>query len=176
VVFEIDFEKIKADQQKDTISLSDLQKLFPLSATYSFDNDNLSFKNRLIDAKPIKDEKMLVDYVEYLRNLMQKKDIAGLFEEYKYKLQDYDLAFPQDAESDNKAWFIELMENRFFPSGPVDDFKREEIGCISWCEGRIWELFLKPDRALWSTRGINGKRIKIEVYAGLVEDKIKIIR
>lgn len=177
VIHPIDFNFVKQKRQVESGNISNLVALFPISEAYSLDNEEgASFRNRLIESQIIKDQKAVFEYAKHLRDLIRQRNIPGLFEEYKEKLVDYDLAFPQDAESDNSEWFANLMKDRYFPSGPVDDFKDEEILPVSWCEGRIWEIMLNPDRPFFITQGKNGKKLKIEVYVGMVNGKIRIIR
>jgi hypothetical protein len=177
IISVIDFEIVKQNRQKDAGIISNLAALFPISEIYTFDNeDGLSFKDRLIDAPVIKDENVVLDYARHLRELIRQRNTKELFEEYKTKLDDYDKAYPDQKEEDNFEWFKNLMEKKFYPRGPVDDFKDEEILAVSWCESRIWELSLKPDRPFFLANKVSGKRMRIEVFVGLVDKKLRIVR
>jgi hypothetical protein len=177
IISAIDFEIVKQNRQKDAGIIPNLAALFPISETYSFDNeDGLSFKDRLIDAPVIKDENVVLDYARHLRELIQQRNTKELFEEYKTKLDDYDNAYPDQKEEDNFEWFKKLMEKKYYPRGPVDDFKDEELLLVPWCDGRVWEIALKPDRAFFCTKGLNGKRLSIEVFVGMIDNKLRIIR
>jgi hypothetical protein len=177
IIHVINFDIVKQQREKDAGIIPNLTALFPISETYTFDNDDgLSFKNRLVDAPAIKDEKIILEYARHLRDLIRQRSTNELFEEYKVKLQDYDIAYPGEAEPDNFEWFKNLMEKKYYPSGPVDDFKDEELLLVPWCDGRVWELALKPDRAFFCTRGQNGRKLKIEAYVGAIDKKLCIIR
>jgi hypothetical protein len=171
----IDFANIFAAKENEAASPADLVKIFPLSHKISFDNEGVSFRNRLIEAPVIKDKAVLLDYAEKLRDILARKDIEALYKEYKPKMDDYILAYPQEFPSP-REWFDNLFGNNFFPGEPITDFKSDNIGLRSWCEGRIWEIFVNPAQPLFRTRGANGIISSIEIFIGLVEKSLKIVR
>jgi hypothetical protein len=154
---------------------ADITTLFPIKKSFSFDNEELSFKNRLVDAPIIKDEKAVLDYAEKLRDIIAKQDREALWTEYKPKVDDYALAYPQEFP-DPLNWFIDFFKNDFFPGGPITNFKRGDIGLRSWCDGRVWELFVKPAQKFFLNQGLDGDINSVEVYVGMVDGKLRIIR
>ena len=127
-------------------------------------------------AQPIENAETLKDWAIAFRSLLEKRDIEGLYALYEPKLKDYDIAYPEQKEPDNRVWFDNWMKNKIFPQTPFTHFIREDIETIKWCDGRIWEIRLKDGQALWRTEGLDGKRTKIQIYAGLVDGKVKIVR
>ena len=175
LVQRIDFSDVVAQKQMQAEMITDLTKLFPMSKSFTFDNEGLSFKNRLVDAPVIIDEKLLLDYAEKLRSILAKQDIEALWAEYKPKIDDYALAYPREFP-DPLNWFINFFKNDFFPGGPITNFKKGDIGLRSWCDGRVWELYVKPAQKFFVNQGLDGDINSVEVYVGMVDGKLKIIR
>jgi hypothetical protein len=171
----IDFADLIAGKEAQANTPADLAKIFPLSYTITFDNEGVSFRNRMVDAPVIQDKTLLLDYAENLRGILARKDIDALYKEYKPKLDDYVLAYPQEFPAP-REWFDNLFGNDFFPGEPVTDFKRDSIGLRSWCEGKIWEIFVNPAQPFFLTRGSNGFISSIEAFVGLDNGCLRIIR
>jgi hypothetical protein len=151
--------------------------LVPFKITAEFDSEDApSLEERLIKAKPIENPDALKDWAMIFRSLLEKRDINGLYDLYEPKLLDYDIAYPAQKEPDNKVWFTNWMNNKIFPQNPFTGFTRDIIETKKYCDGRIWEICLKSGQPLWSTEGLDGKRTKIQIYVGLVDGKIKIVR
>lgn len=149
----------------------------PFKISAKFDSsDAPSFATRLLEAKPIDKEDALKDWAMAFRSLLEHADIDGLFALYEPKLIDYDSAYPDQKEPDNREWFRNWMRNKIFPQTPFIGFKRDDIVPVKWCDGRIWELRLKDGGSLWHTEGLEGRKTKIEIYVGLDNGTIKIIR
>ena len=165
--------EIKGDPQ----ALLKIADLVPFAITAEFDSEDApSLADRMVNAKPIENVETLKDWAIMFRGLLEKRDINGLYELYEPKLQDYDIAYPEQKEPDNRVWFENWMTNKIFPQTPFTAFRREDIDLKKWCDGRIWEIRLKDGNPLWRTQGLNGMRKKIQVYVGLVDGKIKIVR
>jgi len=171
----IEFSDVLAQRQMQAETITDLTKLFPMSKSFTFDNEGLSFKNRLVDAPVIKDEKILLDYAEKLRDIITKQDLEALWAEYKPKVDDYALAYPPEFP-EPLNWFTDFFKNDFFPGGPITNFKRGDIGLRSWCDGRVWELFVKPAQKFFVNQGLDGDINSVEVYVSMVDGKLRIIR
>jgi hypothetical protein len=156
---------------------ANIADLVPFKITAEFDSEDApSLEDRLIKAKPIENAEALKDWAMTFRSLLEKRDIDGLYVLYEPKLIDYDIAYPAQKEPDNKIWFANWMNNKIFTQNPFTGFSRDVIETTKWCDGRIWEICLKGGQPLWSTEGLDGKRTKIQVYVGLVDGKIKIVR
>jgi hypothetical protein len=166
-------EQKKVDVEINPLKLKDL---FPLSQTIEFDNDDLSFRELLIDGKIIDDKDKVLDYAEYLRDLLAKKDMERLFKEYEPKLLDYKKAYEVPQFDDPADFFIEFMRGDFLPGGPITNFKRNEIGMRKWCDGRIWEVFVLPDNEFFTNTGLDGDINRVEVFVAMVNGSLKIVR
>jgi len=171
----IDFTDVITKSKALSFKITDPSKLFPLSKEFKFDNDELSFRNRLLEAPIIIDEKMLLAYAEKLRDIIARQDVEELYKEYKPKLDDYTIAYPKQFP-DPKQWFIDFLKNDFFPGGPITDFKRDAIGLKSWCGGRIWEIFVKPEQEFFRNKGLDGDINTMELFVGMVDNSLKILR
>jgi hypothetical protein len=171
----IDFEEVKKGKSENVTGIAALAALFPLQKSYVFDNETLDFKNRLVDASVINDKDKLLDYGVFLRNLLERQDLDKLCIEFEPKLKDYGVTYPQDLP-DPVKWFRDFMRDDFFPGGPITAFDRDAIGLKSWCEGKVWELFIKPTMKFFSNRGEDGDINEMEIYVGLVDNQFKIIR
>jgi len=152
-----------------------LMVTFPLEHTISFDNEGPAFPNRFLEADIIDDEERLLRYAKQLLALMKNREAEGLYREFKPKMDDYNVAYPTEATDDAVA-FPQFLQEQFFPDGPITKIEKEEIGLRRWCEGRIWELYVKPDQALFSTSGLNAQDFEIQVFVGLDHEELKVIR
>jgi hypothetical protein len=159
---------------------ANLADVTPFALSCEFDSEESpSFRNRLVEAELIEDEMALLDWAMAFRGMLERRDAAALYELYEPKLIDYDIAYPEDKEPDNREWFANWMFEKIFPQTPRIDFDRDGITPVKWCGGRIWELRRKDGYNgghLWQTEGLEGRRTRVEVYVGMVDGKIKIIR
>lgn len=175
LIASIDFTDVVARSQIDSFTITDPAKLFPLTKQFVFDNEEISFRDRLLNAPVIKDEALVLSYAEHLRELLERQDLESLFLEYKPKLDDYAIAYPLQFP-DPKKWFVDFFRDDFFPGGPITEFKREDIGLKAWCDGRIWEIFVKPAQKYFKNKGLDGDTNSVEVYVGMVDGKLRIVR
>lgn len=151
--------------------------LVPFKLTAEFSSEAVpSFAGRLIEAEPIENKDALLSWAMQFRLLLEQRDIKGLYELYEPKLHDYDIAFPEEKEPDNRKWFSEWMQETVFPRKPITSFSREDIELTRWCDGRIWEISRKKGEPLWGTEGLNNMVSEVEIYVGMVDGKIKIVR
>jgi hypothetical protein len=176
LITEFDFTNEILQKDMDALSIKELKDLFPITKNIIFDNEDISFRSLFLESQKITDTKMILDYGEYLRDLLKNKDVEKLFYEYRHKLQDYKTAYESEQFNDIGDFFVQFMEGDFLPGGPVTNFKRDDIGLRSWCGGRIWELFIKPDREFFSNIGLDGDINTVEVFVCLIDNKLKIIR
>ena len=157
--------------------LANVADMIPFSLSAMFDSEDIpSMAHRLVEAEPLTDPDALRDWAMQFRLLLERGDIDGLYELYEPKLLDYDIAYPMQREPDNRVWFTNWMNEKIYPQRPFTGFGRGDVETVKWCDGRIWELRLKDGRPLWSTEGFEGKRTGIQVYVGMVDDKIRIVR
>ena len=175
LLMSIDIEDIQAAFDPEALSLQQLKDLFPLTKTFAFENEGISFKNRLIDAQIITDKKEVVEYAIKLRDIIKRQDLESLYIEYRPKLDDYALAYPEEFP-DPESWFANLFRDDFFPGGPIVEFDRDDIVARPWCDGRIWEVSRKPYQPFFMNKGLDGDINMIELYVGRVDGKLKIIR
>lgn len=176
-------EVITAFSLQETIEMikanpfANIAELVPFRVTAEFDSeDSPSFRNRLFETDIIDNKSDLLEWAMQFKNALEQQNSMLLFEMYAPKLQDYDIAFPGDKEPDNAAWFASWMNDTVFPQQPYIDFSKDDIELRRWCDGRVWEIRLKDGGPLWRTLGKEGRRSKIDVYVGMVDKKIKIVR
>lgn len=177
VITRFTLEQKIAEIKADPAKLLKIANLVPFAITAEFDSEDApTLADRLTKAKPIENPETLKDWAMAFRTLLEKRDIDGLYALYEPKLLDYDIAYPEQKEPDNRVWFANWMNNKIFPQTPFTGFNRDDIDPVKWCDGRIWEIRLKGSLPLWRTQGLNGSRTKIQVYIGMVKGKIKIVR
>jgi hypothetical protein len=168
-------EELQARYSSDMYSLQDLAAAFPLKLSYAFESEGVSFKKRLLEADKITDKNKVLQYAVTIRDLLAKQDLNGLYREYEPKLDDYAIAYPGELP-DKRAWFDNFMKNDFFPGGPVTGFAPDDIEARPWCDGRIWEVFIKPYTPFFTNAGLDGSINSIEMFVGVVDGKLKIVR
>lgn len=157
--------------------LANFADLVPFTISAEFDSEDApSLGDRLLKAKPIENQEVLKNWAMEFRNLLEKRNIDGLYDLYEPKLIDYDIAYPLQKEPDNRAWFTNWMNNKIFPQNPVTSFSKDMVETKRWCDGRIWEVYLKGGLPLWRTEGLDGKRTSIQIYVGQIDGKIKVVR
>lgn len=167
-------EKIEMVKANPFVNIAEL---IPFRVTAEFDSEGEpSFRNRLFETDIIDKKETLIDWAMQFRDALEQQNSQMLYEMYEPKLIDYDIAYPADKEPDNRKWFTEWMNDTIFPQSPFVSFSRGDVDCITWCNGRIWELRLKDGGPLWRTMGKDGRRSKIDVYVGMVDKKIRIVR
>ena len=107
-----------------------------------------------MDAPQIDDDERLLSYAEHLLKLIRDKNSKALYNEFLPKLEDYSIAYP-DFREDDSVVFPAFLEKEFFQGGPLADYKRKEIGLNKYCDGRVWEIFIKPNQELFKTAGLS---------------------
>ena len=171
----IDIDDIKLSIDPESVSLKNLADMFPLNKSFQFENDEISFKDRIIDGTVIDNKDSIINYSFKILDIIKRQDLEAFWLEYKPKLDDYAIAYPHEFP-DPKAWFVNFITTDFFPGGPNTEFKRDNIGLRSWCGGRIWEVFIKPYTPFFTNKGLDGDINSIEMFVGLVDGQLKIIR
>lgn len=160
--------------------LTNIADVIPFTLTCTFDSEEApSFRNRLVDADVIDNGVALVDWAMNFKEMLRQQDVAALYDQYEPKLLDYDIAYPEDKEPDNRKWFANWMYGKIFPQTPLIDFDRDGVQLVKWCGGRIWELRRKDEYNggyLWQTVGTDDRWSYVEVYVGMVDGKIKMVR
>lgn len=156
-------------------SLNAMPVIFPLELEVEFDNVGPAFAERFMQGAIIQDEQRLLDYAERLRDLMKQKAYDDLYTEFQPKFEDYNLAYYR-GNLDRKPVFIQYLKEKFFPSGPLLDFERDDIILKRWCDGRVWQLLIKPDLSFFKTAGMDGMIYELEIFVGMVNGALKVIR
>ena len=129
-------EEIKSDPRK----LLKIADLVPFKISAEFDSEDVpSFENRLLKTKLIENVEALKDWAMTFRSYLEMRNNEALFALYEPKLNDYDIAFPNDKEPNNKVWFENWMKNKIFPQTPYVGFKREDLVLKKWCEGLSYQ-------------------------------------
>lgn len=185
VLKEFDFDEIVAERQQELAEQFDPtgvegepsppEVTLPVEHSITFDNTGTSFRGRLMEGAEITDKRRLRDYAERLRSLLANQRAEALAREFKPKLDDYSTLHP-DSGKNFVDEFPQFLREEFFPGSPITEFGRSDIGLNSWCEGRIWELFVKPDQPFFKTKGAGGTSNEIPVYVGEVDGALKVVR
>ena len=179
-----DFEDVIARREQDLAENFDPASgetappavTFPLEHTLTFDNEAPSFRALLLEGPVIEDRKRLLTYAEHLRGLMRERDAEALTREFTPKFDDYREAFPGTPDEDPAAGFPRFLEEEFFPGGPMTAFEMDAVSLRAWCDGRIWELYVDPDRPFFTTHGRNGPANELPVYVARIDGSLKIVR
>lgn len=185
IVRKFDFNEVIAERRQKLLlekkaagldsAASALEITLPLELQITFDNEGPAFQNRFVQGPIIKDEKHLLDYAERLRDLLKSRAIDKLFNEFKPKFEDYNIAYHR-GNLDRRPAFTEYLKEKFFPNGPLLNFDRDDICLKSWCSGRVWEIFIKPDRPFLMTAGMGDEVYEMEIFVALVNGELKVIR
>jgi len=140
---------------------------------YSFDNDKYNYSH-LFCGNPININKdQLTNYGQKLINLFIQKDTYGFYNEYRNKANDMAIARGKTLKEVEPV-VLELIEQAM-RQGLIRI--PEQINVRSWCNDRIFELYVLPDRNLITTReDSDGMDFDLPVFITLINDKLKIIR
>jgi len=161
-----------------------------LSVSTTFDNEAGPDFSRIFEEAPrLPDRpatrKRLKDYAMHLRDLMARKDTAGLVQEFLpvvwTGMDSLDTANLRSNFSEKQIRSVRehiVMENAYL------DITRSEIGLRRWAEGRVWELYYEPDgKALFGARTFRkgtpeytGSGRKREVYVAELGEELKVVR
>lgn len=156
---------------------ANINDLVPFQLILEFDSEYApSFANRLIEAEPLESEAHVMEWALQFRQLLANRDVDGLYAACTPKYDDYAIAFPDDEGAFSRAWFEQWMQEKIFPQNPITNFTQDDLVIKKWCSDRIWEIRLKNGLPLWSTAGLEGTKTGIDIYVGLVDGKIKIVR
>jgi len=181
MVHKIDFAQVVAERKKafrftGEIPDANLGVTLPLNFDFQFDNQEPpSFKDRFYEGPVIQDERLVLNYGLHLLKLLETKNDQQLYREFKPKLDDYNLAYPTFRE-DDAVTFPAFFREEFFPGGPITNLSVDQIGIRPWCNGRIWEIYAKPDLPFFRTSGLNGQVNEMEIFAANVDQQLKFIR
>lgn len=176
MVGQFDFTRQIEEKKITALTLADLASLFPLTEVVTFDNEGGSFRNRFVDAQPITDENALRAYGMKLLGLLRSRDTQGLFEEYRYKLDDYKVGYDPPELNNPERWFADFLEKDFYPGMPITEFRPEDLILQPMCDNRIWKIGVKPDLPLFQNRGDDGDVNTMDIYVGLVDGNLRILR
>lgn len=167
--------KSLADQQEELTTVK-----FPLEIELTFDSEDVpSFRERFLKAPTIGDTASVKDYALKLRDLLRRRDLDALYQEFEPKFKEYDKAYPSQAEPDNQEWFKNKIREAVYSRAPFLDFEREDLKLKRWCDGRIWELEVDRKPALKNTllyaRG-EEESFFMDIFVGLKDGELRVVR
>ena len=149
----------------------------PVEITVAFESPGAAgFRARLLEAEPAEREAVL-DYALALRDMAARRDVDALTEAFRPKLEDYDQAYPEEAE-DNQAFVADMFQS-MYPSGLQLDFGRDDVNAVPYNERRVWRLRVERSGqtdALFLTRGDDGFISRVDVFVGMVDGRLRVIR
>lgn len=164
-------------EQEDELTSVEL----PVEIELTFDSEDVpSFRERFVEAPVIEDTSALKDFAMTLRKRAELRDYDGLYEAFKYKFEEYDQAYPGEAEEDNREWFSDLLDEHYYSVGPLLDFEREDLKLKKWADGRIWEINVDRggnvgDKFFLGKVGERG-RWGMDIFVGKVSGELKVVR
>jgi hypothetical protein len=144
--------------------------------TFSFDNDLINFSSLFLNSPEIEEEEIIEKYALYLRYIFEKKDVELIMKEFDDKLRGIAFAFFEDFSASQND-FRAFMENIFLPLEPNLAFDEFDLRLRSWCDNRIWEIAIYPNRELLvSSPDDDGYEYAIKVFVAMVDGELKVVR
>ena len=150
----------------------------PVEVVVEFESPGAAgFRGRLVEGA-VAEREAVLDYAMRLRAMAQDRDIDALYQAFRPKNEDYDLAYPEDADGSKKT-FREYIE-RLHHIGLLLDFDRNDVDPVSSNGGRVWELrvpraFTADDHFLL-TEGLDGYIRTQRVLVGVVDGELRVVR
>jgi len=141
---------------------------------YRFDNRDYDFSARLRAPAVGVPEAQLVDYALHLVNLFLRGDVGAFLDEYAYKTADLAVAYGRHTQEVQHEVY-ELV-SKAMRDGLAHTPAREDILVRSWCDGRIYELAIKPGRSLITTIAGDEGAMDVPIFVTLIEHRLRIIR
>ena len=175
---------IVAPETGDVIAEFDFAKhirdsgLLALPAEFktTFNTIGPDFSQLFLNNPAIDDEESIIKYALHLKNLLTEGDVDALFGEFKNKLLDFSNAYFEDPGI-NRDLFYSSFEEDLAPENLILSYRDQDIIVLSWCEGRIWEIRIKPDLPFIQSReDSEGNSYSIHVFVAIVEGQIRVIR
>ena len=109
----------------------------PLTVSTKFANEAGPDFSRIFEQAPRLPDtpatrERLKDYAMHLRELFVQEDTVGLYQEHK-------LSFQSNESSREKA--LNVIGTNWLKYDWHTDFRREDLMCRRWSDGRIWEIY-----------------------------------
>lgn len=141
---------------------------------YKFYSEEYDFSSLLKGSSLNITKEELLAYALKLIDLFQAKDVERFFVECLPKTQDAINAFGK-SETEYYSQSKEL-DAAAMALGLARVPKQAEIGVRSWCNGRIYELYIKPNYSLISTNQDNDGVMELHVFVSMINGSLKIVR
>ena len=169
-------KKALADQEEELTSVE-----LPIEMELTFDSEDVpSFRERFVEAPVIEDTSALKDFAMGLREKAEQRDFDGLYKAFKHKFEEYDEAYPSQAQEDNREWFEDMLQEYIYANGPLLDFEREDLELRKWADGRIWEVNVDRGEGVtdqfFLTRPTDKGRAFMDIFVGKVDGELKVVR
>jgi hypothetical protein len=162
----------------------------PLTVSTTFDNEAGPDFSRIFEKAPRLPDtpatrERLLGYAMHLRDLMARKDTAGLVKEFLPVVwTGMDSLDTTNLRSNFSEKQIRSVREHIVMENAYVDITRSEIGLRRWAEGRVWELYYEPDgKALFGARTFRkgtpeytGSGRKREVYVAELGEELKVVR
>ena len=169
-------KKALADQEEELTSVT-----FPIEMELTFDSEDVpSFRERFVEAPVIEDTSALKDFAMNLRKRAEGQDFDRLYQAFKHKFEEYDEAYPSQAQADNRTWFEDMLQENIFSNDPLLNFEREDLELREWSGGRVWEVNVDRGKGLtdqfFLTRPTEKGRAFMDIFVGKVDGELKVVR
>lgn len=158
----------------------------PMTVSTTFDNENGPDYSRIFEEAPvIRDTGRLKEYAIQLRDLMARKDTAGLVDEFLPVIwTGRDSLILSRLRSNFSEEQIRSVREHIVMDEAYLDIERADVGMRRWVGGRVWELYYKPDgNALFAARSLRegtpeytGSGRKRPVYVAELGGDLKVVR
>jgi hypothetical protein len=158
----------------------------PMTVSTTFDNENGPDYSRIFEQAPvIRDTGRLKDYAIRLRDLMARKDTAGLVDEFLPVIwTGRDSLILSRLRSNFSEEQIRSVREHIVMDEAYLDIERADVGVRRWVGGRVWELYYKPEgNALFAAQSLRkgtpeytGSGRKRQVYVAELGGELKVVR
>ncbi len=147
----------------------------PVVIQHRFASQGPSYRDLFLGAAAWSNTEALLDYAMVLRDLLLARNAAGFASHFEAKLEAYQIGYAQDEEQP-VAGFTRFLSQDLMPAKP-QDFTREDIEPISWCEGRVWELRQKSGAPLVVTgQDDDGASYALPVFVASLDGRLQVVR
>lgn len=144
------------------------------SLCYDFRNDDYDFSARLNGPILSLEEAPLIDYAMYLIGLFERGNVGAFLDQYAAKAKDLAIAYGRPLD-EVQSEVVELVMEAM-GQGLAHVPGRDEILVRNWCDGRIYELAIKPNLSLINTQEGPEGSVEVPIFVSVIDRRFRIIR
>jgi hypothetical protein len=167
------------DEQDDRFApflVAAMNNVIHQNETLVFEQNQYDNANLLVGESLNLSEKDLKSYGESLIKLFAAKDVVGFVNEYKYKLPSLalDRGLTEDQLLPHLPTELQFIMGHKLVEAITND--GAEVQISSWCNGRLYELYISNDIPLITTVEGDDGVIEVPIFVSTVNGQIKIVR